>query len=610
MMPIDFTQIDLTLPGLRRHYMQGDFTPRELIATLRARSQQFRDRNIWIHELSDADIEPWLAALDDKSPTELPLFGVPFAIKDNIDLAGIPTTAACPAYSYTPREHAFVVGLLIDAGAIPLGKTNLDQFATGLVGTRSPEPYGPCKNSFDPAYISGGSSSGSAVAVALGLASFALGTDTAGSGRIPAAFNNICGLKPTKGALSTRGVVPACRSLDCVSLFALTASDLNDLFAVCNRFDACDDYAQPNPAHNSGSAFGSLPATPFAFGVPRADQLQFFGNAGYAAAFAMAVAELEKLGGVRREIDFAPFLDAARLLYEGPWVAERYLVAASLLREQPDALLPVPRSIIGGGADKLACDAFAAFYRMQHFRRQAEAALDGIDFIATPTAGTHWTSNEITEAPIARNSDLGYYTNFMNLLDMAAVAAPMAILDNGLPFGVTLFADRNTDLRLLSYAHALQMRLNLPPGALKKALSRSPALSTRQELAHIEVVVCGAHMQGLPLNGQLLARRATFLRATTTSANYRLFALPGSPPLRPGLIRDPVNGSAIEVEVWRVPVEEFGSFVALIPAPLGIGKVELADGSWRCSFLCETHAIEGASEITSLGGWRAYMQSA
>jgi allophanate hydrolase len=609
-MPLNFAQLDLTLPGLRRHYTQGDFTPRELIALLRARSQQFRDRNIWIHELSAAEIEPWLAALDDKSPAELPLFGVPFAIKDNIDLAGIPTTAACPAYAYTPDEHAFVVARLLEAGAIPLGKTNLDQFATGLVGTRSPDPYGPCKNSFDPDYISGGSSSGSAVAVALGLASFALGTDTAGSGRIPAAFNNIYGLKPTKGVLSTRGVVPACRSLDCVSLFALTAADLNALFAVCARFDPLDDYARPNPAHNTGNAFGALPATPFTFGVPRGDQLQFFGNARYAAAFDAAISTLEQLGGVRREIDFAPFLDAARLLYEGPWVAERYLVVEKLLRDEPDALLPVTRTIIESGASRQASAAFAAFYRMQHFRRLAEAVLDDIDFIVTPTAGTHWTSNEIAEAPIARNSDLGYYTNFMNLLDMAAVAVPTALLDNGLPFGITLFADRNTDLRLLSHANALQTRLQLPLGALERHAAQWQELPSRQELAHIDLVVCGAHMQGLPLNGQLLARRATFLRATKTSARYRLFVLPGSPPVRPGLIRDADNGAAIDVELWRVPVDEFGSFVAMIPAPLGIGKLELADGSWQCGFLCEAHAISGASEITSLGGWRAYLQSA
>src|SRR5690606_1992204 len=287
-MAINFETLNLTLPGLRQHYEQNDFSPRELIQFLRTRAQQFRDRNIWIRELTDAELEPYLAALDGKTPQDLPLFGVPFAVKDNINLANVPTTAACPAYAYTPGEHAFVVDLLIRAGAIPLGKTNLDQFATGLVGTRSPEPWGPCKNSIDPDYISGGSSSGSAVAVALGLASFSLGTDTAGSGRVPAAFNNIVGLKPTHGVLSTHGVVPACRSLDCVSLFALTAADLNQLFAICAQFDARDDYARQNPAHNTGPAFGALPKPQFTFGVPRADQLQFFGNEYYSRAFDQA----------------------------------------------------------------------------------------------------------------------------------------------------------------------------------------------------------------------------------------------------------------------------------------------------------------------------------
>jgi allophanate hydrolase len=618
--PTTVERLDLTVSGLRRHYENGDFTPRELIQFLRARAARFVDRNIWIHQLDDAEIEPYLSALDAHSTATLPLYGVPFAIKDNIDLGGVPTTAACPAYAYTPSEHAAAVALFIKAGAIPLGKTNLDQFATGLVGVRSPAPWGECKNSFDPAYISGGSSSGSAVAVALGLASFSLGTDTAGSGRVPAAFNNIVGLKPTKGALSTRGVVPACRSLDCVSLFALTVADLNTLFAIGAQFDIADDFARPNPAHNSGNSFGKLPQQPFRFGVPRADQLQFFGNAEYAAAFAEAVEQLKALGGVASEIDFSPFLEAARLLYEGPWVAERYLVAQKLLEEQPDALLPVIRDIVAPGSSKTAADAFAALYRMQHFRRLAEAALNELAFIVTPTAGTHWTRQAVADNPIARNSDLGYYTNFMNLLDLAAVAVPSALLTNGMPFGVTLFADRFTDLRLLSYADALQRQLKLPLGAHrdlpfainvgKQDAVGITALPTRLELSTIDVIVCGAHMAGLPLNGQLTQRRATLVRMGRTQQAYRLFALPGPAPKRPGLIRDTAHGYSIAVEVWRVPAEEFGSLVALIPAPLGIGKVELDDGVWHCGFLCEAHAVADAHEISELGSWRDYMRTA
>jgi allophanate hydrolase len=613
-MTISFEQLDLTLPGLRQHYEHKDFSPRELIQFLRERATNYRDRNIWIHELTEDELEPYLAALETETAKTLPLYGVPFVIKDNIDLANIPTTAACPAYSYTPTAHATVVDLLIKAGAIPLGKTNLDQLATGLVGVRSPEPWGACKNSFNPEYISGGSSAGSAVAVALGLASFSLGTDTAGSGRIPAAFNNIVGLKPTHGALSTRGVVPACRSLDCVSLFALTAADINQLFSVSAQFDSADDYSRPNPASNTGNSFGSLPAAPFSFGVPRADQLQFFGDELYARAFSEAVKQIEALGGARREIDFQPFLDAARLLYEGPWIAERFLVAEQLLKSDPESLLPVIREIVTAGANKTAANTFSSMYKMRHIRRIAETILQDIEFIVTPTAGTHWTQQALVEAPIARNSDLGVYTNFMNLLDLSAVAVPTALLSNGLPFGVTLFADHFTDLRLLSYAHALQQHTKLRLGATQKLFSdaadnSAAAKSTRRDGSYIDVVVCGAHMRGLPLNSQLISRRARFLRTAKTKNCYRLFVLPGSPPLRPGLIRDTTAGSTIEVEIWRVPSEEFGSFVALIPAPLGIGKVELDDGSWHSSFICEGYAVEQATEISHLGGWRNYLQT-
>lgn len=600
-------QIDLTLAGLRAHYARGDFTPRQLVAELRRRSALYRDRNIWIHELDDAEIEPYLRRLDGVDANALPLYGVPFAIKDNIDLAGVPTTAACPAYAYTPQEHATVVALLLEAGAVPLGKTNLDQFATGLVGTRSPEPWGACRNSFDPGYISGGSSAGSAVAVALGLASFALGTDTAGSGRVPAAFNNILGWKPSKGLLSTRGVVPACRSLDCVSLFGLTAADLNTLFGITVQFDAADAYARPNPAHNSGAAFGALPDGGFRFGVPRGDQLQFFGDTRYQAAFAAAVEQLRQFGGTAVEIDFEPFLAAARLLYEGPWVAERYLTAGALLERQPEALLPVIATIIGGARGKSAADAFSAQYALQARHRAAEAQLEGIDFVVTPTTGTHFTLAQIAEQPIAHNSELGYYTNFMNLLDLSAVAVPTALLDNGLPFGITLFAQHHCDLRLLSYAQRLQRALQLPLGAtgLPCPAAEPPP---RRELATVKVVVCGAHMAGLPLNPQLTARRGRHRLTTTTAPCYRLFALPGGPVQRPGLIRDERGGAAIGVEVWELPTEEFGSFVDQIPLPLGIGRVQLQDGSWCAGFLCESYALEGAREITGLGDWRAFLQ--
>ena len=611
-----FAEIDITLAGLRTHYQRGDFTPRELIASLRVRSKQFADRNIWIHELDDSEIEKYLAALDQRSFADAPLYGIPFAIKDNIDLANIRTTAACEAVAFTPNDHAFVVKNLIDAGAIPLGKTNLDQLATGINGTRS--PWGPGKNSFDPEYISGGSSSGSALAVALGLATFSLGTDTAGSGRIPAAFNNIVGWKPSRGLLSSRGMLPACRTLDCITLFALSASDINALAPFAVRYDEKDAYSRHNPAYNSsnngaaGNAFGAPAKKSFEFGVPRADQLEFYGDARYQAAFAKSIELLERIGGKKREIDFSHFLDAARLLYEGPWIAERYHGIRELIDNNPSALLPVIQTIIGSGRDKSAVAAFDAMYKMQEFRRSIEPLIESLEFIATPTAGTHFTIEQMLAEPILRNSELGYYTNFMNLLDLAAVAVPTQILDNGMPFGITLFSDRFTDLRLLSYAQQIQATTKLPLGAIKKSIAFS-SLPPRAELSTSKVVVCGAHMSGLPFNNQLLARQARLIAKTKTSSSYRFYALPITQQVtipRPGLIRVDREGSSIEVEVWEMPSTEFGSFVAAIPQPLGIGKVELENGEWLPGFICEGYAVDGAEDITALGGWRSYLNKA
>lgn len=603
-MKLFFDQIDMTIAGLRAHYACGDFTPRELLALLSERANEFVDHNIWIKRLTEAELTPYLDALALRSPANAPLYGIPFAIKDNIDLAGVPTTAACEAFAYTPTEHAHVVANLIAAGAIPLGKTNLDQFATGLVGTRS--PWGACKNSFDPDYISGGSSSGSAVAVALGLASFSLGTDTAGSGRIPASFNNLVGWKPTRGLLSNRGMVPACKSIDCMSVFALTANDINTVFSIATDFDKRDPFARHNPAHNSAGAFGDILSPPFRFGVPRQDQLEFFGDLNCAQAFSDSLELLESIGGIKTEIDFSPFLDAARLLYEGPWVAERYWATKAILESNPGAMLPVTAKIISAGRDKTAVDTFDAMYRMQALRRIAEDVLDGLAFIATPTAGTLFTQKQLIEEPILRNSQLGYYTDFMNLLDLSAVAVPTKILKSGLPFGVTLFADRFADLRLLSYAQRIQQATQLPLGAMKKSLALT-AQTPRQESATVNVVVCGAHMSGLPFNSQLTTRRAKLIAATNTAAAYRFYALPGGAVKRPGLVRAEANGAAIDVEVWEMPSEEFGSFVALIPKPLGIGKVELSSGEWLSGFLCESYAIEDAQEITQLRSWRNYL---
>ena len=591
----------LAIADLSAAYRERRTTPLAVFEELFARIAAAADHGIWITLLPPERALEQARRLADRDPASLPLYGIPFALKDNIDLANVPTTAACPAFAYTPAQSAYVVSRLIDAGAIPIGKTNLDQFATGLVGTRS--PYGVCRNSFDPAYISGGSSSGSAVAVALGLVSFALGTDTAGSGRIPAAFNNLIGLKPTGGRLSPRGVVPACRTLDAVSVLTLTAEDAALVCRVAEGFDALEPYSRRpgQPVRLGAFALG-----PFRFGVPRSDQLQFFGNDEYARLFDAAVVHLERLGGERVPIDFAPFLETAQLLYQGPWLAERYVVAESLLRRDPDAVHPVTRQIIEGGAKPSAADAFRAQYRLQELRRIAGQVWHQIDVLLTPTAGTIYRIAEVEADPLRLNTQLGVYTNFMNLLDLAAVAVPAGFTGAGLPFGVTLAGPAWSDFELLRLAARLQ-RCGAPRlGALPLPLGAAPPYDWASLIDGISLAVCGAHLQGLPLNHQLIERGAVLLERAVTTPDYRLYALPGGPPARPGLVRVETQGAAIEVEVWSVPAAAFGTFVADIPAPLAIGKLTLADGRQVSGFLCEAHAVSRAQDISDFGGWRAY----
>lgn len=591
------TTINLDIPSLLQGYRSGDLTPAMVVWHLRERAAEFADRNIWIHLASEQELAPYLERLKKASPEDLPLYGIPFAVKDNIDVAGMPTTAACESYRYHPERHAAVVEALVEAGAIPLGKTNLDQFATGLVGTRSPEPWGACRNSINPDYISGGSSSGSAVATALGLVSFALGTDTAGSGRVPAAFNNLIGLKPTLGRLSVRGVVPACQSLDCVSIFARSSDQAQAVLDVASIRDEQDPWQRTAPTGRR-----PIPGA-FRFGVPQTDQLDFDGNPGARELFEKTLRDLEALGGEAVAVDFQPFLDAARLLYEGPWVAERYLATSPLIQQEPEALLDVTRGIISQGADGTAAGAFTARYRLQALKREADRIWDRVDVMVTPTTPTIYTLAELEAEPVARNSRLGTYTNFMNLLDYSAVAVPSGFLANGLPLGATLFAPAFQDEALLALASRLHPLATTTVGALEDPLG-SPALEA--SAGTIEVLVCGAHLTGLPLNHQLTSRHAVLAETTETADCYRMYLLAGGPPLRPGMIRDS-EGTRLPVEIWRVPADQFGSFVAGIPAPLGIGKVELADGRWVSGFICEPIGLEGAEEITHLGGWRAFM---
>ena len=432
----------LTFPGLRRAFEQGRLQPHDLVAELRRRADAVADRNVWIHRLTEAELAPYIERLADLDIAQAPLWGLPFAIKDNIDLEGVPTTAGCPGFAYTPPRSAAVVQRLVDAGAIPLGKTNMDQFATGLVGTRT--PYGTTRNAVDPSYIAGGSSSGSAVAVKLGLAAFALGTDTAGSGRIPAAFNDLVGFKPSRGWWSTRGVVPACRTLDCVSVFTNTVADARSVACIAGGFDPADPYSRHIDFHaydQPGVRYGFFDAA----ALPGMDDA-------YRARYLDFV---DRLPGSPTVVEPTPFLEAGTLLYQGPWLAERHAALAEFLEQNPDAVHPVTRTVIEGGRRFSAADAFRAQYRLAELKRRAEQAFDRIDVLVMPTAPTVFTVAEVESEPIETNTRLGTFTNAVNLLDLCAVAIPAGRIATGIPFGVTLTSEAGTDHALLDAAAEL-----------------------------------------------------------------------------------------------------------------------------------------------------------
>ncbi|MFB4341339.1 allophanate hydrolase [Pantoea sp. CS_6] len=588
----------LTLSEWQQRARQHPQQLHTLLATHLA--EQEPSDNAWICLASPAQLEaqitPLLARYQ-QDPDALPLFGVPFAVKDNIDVAGWPTTAACPAFSYTAEEDAFVVARLKAAGAVVIGKTNLDQFATGLVGTRS--PYGAVCNTFDPDFVSGGSSSGSASVLARGLVGFSLGTDTAGSGRVPAGFNNIVGLKPTKGWFSARGVVPACRLNDTISVFALTVEDAFTVASLAGGYDEKDAYSRVNPR----TAPAGMKARPD-FAIPATPE--FYDDAAAEAAWDAALSALKATGATLHPIDFTPFRQLAEQLYQGPWVAERTVAVGEMLN-QPENMDPVVHGIVANGLKYSAVDAWQAEYQRAELARHIQQVLASFDALVVPTSPTIYTLDEMQQEPVLYNAHFGTYTNFTNLADLAALALPAPFRNDDLPAGITLIAPAWHDRALAQFGLRWQQALALPLGATGRPLPSSPtALPLSHD--HVRVAVVGAHLTGMPLNFQLTTRQAVLVEETQTASQYRLFALLEGPIKKPGLMRTE-QGAAITVELWDIPLARFGEFVAEIPAPLGIGNLTLADGRVVKGFICEGAALTGALEITEFGGWRNWLAS-
>ncbi|MEM6888983.1 MAG: allophanate hydrolase [Pseudomonadota bacterium] len=575
----------LTLDTLREAYDAGA-TPSDIVREVYQRIEAVGDPAIFIHLRPMEEVIAEAEALPARSDA-VPLWGAPYVAKDNIDVAGIPTTAACPAYAYTPDRDAFVVAKLRAAGALVIGKTNLDQFATGLVGVRS--PYGVPKNAIDPEIVPGGSSSGSGVAVGHGFVTFSLGTDTAGSGRVPAALNNIVGLKPSLGALSATGVVPACRTLDTISIFAANVSDAFVAFQVACVEDTEDAYSRKITA-------GHLSAVPSTFkvGVPDANSRIFFGDSVQAASFSASLEKLKSQGAMIVELDFSPFYAVAEMLYEGAWVAERYTVVEDLMQDAPDALYPTTAKIIRAAEKLSAADAFRGIYRLKELERSAQQLMNQVDLLCVPTIPTFYFLADLEADPVTPNSNLGTFTNFVNLLDMCGIAVPTEPRSDGRPGSITLLAPSGEDAAVASIAANFS----------GETTAAAPKQAAETEIA---IAVCGAHMSGMALNHELTSRGGRLLEATRTASRYRLYALAGEPPERPGLLRIE-KGAKIEIEVWALPKSAVGAFLAGIPSPLSIGTVELESGAKAHGFLVETTGVQGAEDITHLGSWRKFQE--
>ncbi|MGU3493199.1 allophanate hydrolase [Xanthobacteraceae bacterium A53D] len=589
-----------TVSALLAAHRSGRRSPMDTVRETYRRIAAHADPAMFISLRPEAEVLAEATALEAGAAGALPLYGIPVAVKDNIDVAGLPTTAACPAFAYEPAADAVAIARLKAAGALIIGKTNLDQFATGLVGVRS--PYGVPRNVFKADLVPGGSSSGSACAVAAGIVPLALGTDTAGSGRVPAMLQNIVGLKPSLGLVPNTGLVPACRTLDCISIFALTVDDAMAALEVMGGFEPSDAYSRPLTV----APLGPLPGAPV-LGILPVAQREFFGDADAAAAYEGALARLAKMGCTLKEIDFAPFAETARLLYEGPWVAERYIGAEDLLKRDPDAVHPVTRTITEAGGKASAADAFRALYRLQELRAAVQPTLKAIDALVLPTAPTAYTLEAVLADPIRLNSRLGTYTNFVNLLDLCGTAVPAAIAASGVPYGVTFLAPGGQDGAVASIARAFAADADLPLAASADHASYPP-LAALPDPERIDICLFGAHMSGMALNKDIQRFGGRFVARVETAPAYGMALLEGNVP-RPAVRRVAQNGAPIGGEVWSLPFEGAGRLLATIPAPLGLGTVELSDGSTVVGFLSESLPLAACPDISAFGDFRAYLAS-
>ena len=590
--------IALNISALHKAYAKN-IRPVQIIEQIYNRIDEVGDPNIFICLFSKEEVIRTVEALGEYNP-DLPLWGVPYVIKDNIDFAGKPTTAGCPEYAYIADKSAFVVKCLQEAGAVLLGKTNLDQFATGLVGVRT--PYGAPLNALDTELVPGGSSSGSAVCVAHGIASFSLGTDTAGSGRVPAALNNIVGLKPTLGSISSTGVVPACRTLDTVSIFALTASDAYTVFSVAAKFDKTDSFAK-----SISTPSLVTPPKSLNIGIPSSKSIRFEDDKLQQQSFTETIKRFEENGAHILEVDFQPFYEIASMLYFGPWVAERFVAIEDLMDKDPDAVFHVTRKIIETANNFSAVDTFKGLYKLKQLIGELRPIINNCDLLCVPSIPTFVKLSDLELDPFGPNNLLGTYTNFVNLMDLCAISVPTATRVDGRPGSITLIAKAENDPEIAALACSVEAWGHRTLGATNWPVEQTNLQDATSD-KFICIAVCGAHLTGLPLNSSLTNLGARFLRSDRTAKEYKFYALPNSDVAKPGLIRSSTkDGTSVSVELWEIPANNFGELIRTVPAPLCIGTIKLLDGTDVKGFLCEGFAADISEDISDIADWRAYL---